>query len=77
MSTLNEPRIHSHIVDCLPDEHPKAFEAVYCDGCRSMLHAWNNECMQTWIETGRGNFCIPCFSATPDVEALDDDFGLP
>jgi len=54
-----EPRIHSHIEDCLPDRHRLAYRQVYCDEpfCTQLLHAQNNECMQTWLESGGGNFC--------------------
>jgi hypothetical protein len=50
---------------------------VYCASCKAMLHASNNECMQTWVETGRGNFCVKCFAKISDVDALDDEYGLP
>ena len=70
------PKLHSHIEDGLPNGHPLAYECVYCTMCGEMLHAGNNECMQTWVETGRGNFCIPCFAQIPDVSALDDEYGL-
>ncbi len=52
-----EPKIHSHVEDGLPDNDPLAYKTVYCDGaqCGEMLHAANNECMQTWFETGKGN----------------------
>lgn len=78
MNEPTEPRIHSHITDCLPDDHPLAYRTVYCGACKIvMLHAGNNECMRTWVETGVGNFCVTCFAALPDVDALDDQFGLP
>lgn len=72
-----EPMIHSHITDCLPDTHPLAGEFVYCDNCRKkgkfeMLHASNNECMQTWFETEFGNFCINCFKLNEVLEDLDE-----
>lgn len=60
-----EPLIHSHITDCLPEDHPMAYEFVYCDKCGDTLHACNNECMQTWTEMQRGNFCTKCFVLTP------------
>ena len=80
--TAVEPRIHSHIEDSLPEDHPLAFEAVSCDGnivthpphgdfseptkrrCNELLHAANNECMRTWVETGIGNFCWSCAGRT-------------
>jgi len=61
---MEEPRIHSHITDALPDDHALAYEMVDCEKCGVMVHASNNECMQTWIETGRGAFCMRCFAAT-------------
>jgi hypothetical protein len=72
-----DPRLHSHVEDALPENHPSATTTVYCRGCGVMLHASNNECMQTWIESGKGNFCIKCFAALDDVEGLDDEYGLP
>jgi hypothetical protein len=72
---MDEPRIHSHITDALPENHPLAYKDVRCQGCSDFLHAANNECMQTWIETGRGNLCLGCFAhEAPDT--LDDDWGL-
>lgn len=73
--TLVEPVIHSHITDCLPDEHKQAYESVYCCACKEMVHAFNNECMQTWVETGQGNYCGNCFRKI-DIEVLEDCFGL-
>jgi hypothetical protein len=63
-----EPRIWSHITDQLPDAHPLAFAAVYCRSCGALVHASNNECMTTWVETGKGGFCIEHF-----VEALMEE----
>lgn len=63
-----EPLIHSHITDVLPDNHPLANKQVHCERCRALVHAFNNECMQTWLETGQGNYCILCFL---DVKRLD------
>jgi hypothetical protein len=65
----NEPKIHSHIDDVLPDEHPLAFTCVDCVVCGVMVHASNNECMQTWIETGKGAYCLKHFAERKD------DFG--
>jgi hypothetical protein len=84
-----EPRIHSHVTDRLPDRHPLARCRVHCDRCESLLHLQSNSCMRTWIETGRGNFCLRCFvhaagGATPDsrselagIDCLTPAFGLP
>lgn len=74
---IGEPRIHSHIVDCLPDDHNYAFVSVYCKRCCEMVHAFNNECMQSWVECGRGEYCLSCFiHVAGDVAVLVDDLGL-
>jgi hypothetical protein len=73
--SVQEPKIHSHITDCLPDQHPMANEQVVCRKCGVLVHAFNNECMQTWVETGRGALCIKCF-ATTCGEVLEDGDGL-
>jgi hypothetical protein len=71
-----EPEIHSHIIDYLPVDHPLANEEVFCKSCGEMLHAPNNECMQTWIESGTGNYCLGCF-ATERGSVLTHEDGLP
>ncbi|MCW2900297.1 MAG: hypothetical protein JWO67_2562 [Streptosporangiaceae bacterium] len=64
-----EPRIWSHITDELPEGHPLAQEAVACIVCRKLVHADYNECMATWVETGRGPYCFGCFAeAIKDVQ---------
>lgn len=73
MDKLMEPLIHSHITDELPNGHKLAQETVYCKSCDKMLHHSINECMQTWVETGYGNYCIKCFSVH---SVLDDIFSL-
>lgn len=72
---MEEPRIHSHITDELPDGHPLAHEQVDCKKCGVLVHAFNNECMQTWVETGNGPFCLRCFAVTHGT-VLDDAVGL-
>lgn len=74
---MNEPQIHSHITDGLPHMHPLADEQVTCTRCGVLVHAFNNECMQTWVETGLGNYCLVCFcnlhgrkGVMPDMMAL-------
>lgn len=75
--TLIEPLIHSHITDGLPDDHPKAWETVWCDGCPGeMLHCENNECMQTWVETGKGDYCLKCFAGLEWSTCLNEAYGL-
>ncbi len=73
---MKEPQIHSHITDELPKDHPLAFESVYCSACGGMLHCDNNECMQTWIEAGHGNWCIKCFAKIHGVDMLRYGFRL-
>lgn len=75
--TVKEPVLHSHIEDGLPDDHPLAYKSVGCVVCDKSVHAGNNECMSTWVETGKGAFCIKCFAGIQDVEALEDEHGLP
>lgn len=66
-----EPVIHSHITDSLPEDHHLASTCVSCDSCLDMLHASNNECMQTWVEFYKwGNFCIRCFGNHVDADTL-------
>lgn len=55
-----EPKIHSHIEDSLPATHPLAFVQVHCDECDELVHAGNNECMQTWFEFVDANVCASC-----------------
>jgi hypothetical protein len=56
----DEPVIHSHHTDVLPDSDARAFATVYCDRCGHMVHASNNECMTTWIEWGPHVLCGGC-----------------
>ncbi len=62
-----EPLIHSHIEDCLPEGHRLAWASVFCAVCGEMVHCENNECMQIWVETGVGDYCLPCFAAESAV----------
>ena len=82
-----EPRMHSHVTDGLPAEHPLAHARVYCDRCQTLLHMQTNSCMRTWIESGRGNHCVRCFLVVggglahnemrlPGVDCLSRDFAL-
>ena len=71
-----DPVLHSHIEDGLPEDHALAWRCVNCVTCDKMVHAGNNECMSTWVETGKGEFCIRCFAGIQDVEALEDEYGL-
>jgi hypothetical protein len=57
-----EPLIHSFVSDELPEDHPKAHERLICERCSRTIHASNNECMDAWVETGLGDFCLGCFA---------------
>lgn len=59
---VTEPIVHSHVEDCLPDQHPLAFTHVYCFQCGGLVHAGNNECMSAWAETESGPICLHCLS---------------
>ena len=61
---MKEPLIHSHLKDSLSRKHVLCHEDIFCDICNVMIHAHNNECMQTWLETVNGNFCTKCFPIT-------------
>jgi hypothetical protein len=77
---MSEPRrdpiMHTHVSDKLDDTHPLAFHSIECRRCHETLHAFNNECMQTWVETGKGNYCIFCFVAQTGA-SVDEEYGLP
>ena len=33
-----------------------------CVSCANMVHCFNNECMNDWVQTfDKGNYCIDCF----------------
>lgn len=73
--TLRDPILHTHIEDGLPETHPLASVQVHCTDCGYLVHAGNNECMTTWVETGRGPFCIACFAGLTDG-SVEDEYGL-
>ena len=74
---MKEPVIHSHITDELPEDHPLAYKQLYCDKCPdTLVHAFNNECMQTWVETRSGNYCLKCFSEIGGT-VLSEHLSLP
>jgi formylmethanofuran dehydrogenase subunit E len=58
---VNEPLIHSHITDELPEEHYLSNQNVECSQCGVLVHFCTNECMQTWIEMDGENLCTVCF----------------
>ena len=72
---MREPLIHSHITDKLPEGHPLKWETVACKSCFRTL-CCVDECMQTWVEAGTGNYCTGCF-AKHDLGYLEDKDGLP
>lgn len=62
-----EPRVHSHLDDCLPASHHLAWTGVDCAKCGTLVHACNNECMQTWFEFEDVNVCAQCVGTLPKV----------
>jgi len=74
MIIFKEPKIHSDVEDGLPDDHPLAFTHISCSNptCDVLVHSANNECMDTWIETGKGNFCLRCFLDIEQRGSLND-----
>lgn len=67
MSVRDEPQIHSFESDRLPETHPWACRSVGCGHCQVMVHAFNNECLQPWVEkvSNDGQYrwalCMECF----------------
>ena len=64
MNEVTDPIYHG-AADVLPDEHPQAWESLYCIKCSHMVHAFNNECMTGWFETTYGPICFECFTELP------------
>lgn len=64
---MTEPLIHSHIDDGLPDGHRWQWEQVHCKSCGDLVHAGNNECMETWFEFGDAAACAECVGTLPSV----------
>ena len=71
-TALREPLLHSHVADGLPEAHPLAQTRVRCARCNDLLHLQSNSCMRTWIESGRGNFCLRCFVLTAGGLSVDE-----
>jgi hypothetical protein len=57
---MSEPVVHNFNADCLPEEHPWAHKTVLCGHCGQMVHAFNNECMQPWVEWNGKVLCADC-----------------
>lgn len=75
MRVNDEPQIHSHYEDYLPESHPLAYKTVYCGNprCHKMLHCGNNECMSTWVEWFDRYFCLSCFfDSQKDLSVIED-----
>ena len=82
LKNVQEPILHSHITDGLEDDHPKAYQTLYCVECHDTIHAGNKECMKTWVETGKGDYCLDCFvgrirDSGVGLGYLDSEWGLP
>lgn len=73
MAEYKEPLLHTAATDCLPHFHPLANQRVDCKICKNTLHAFNNECMQMWVETAIGNYCLKCFSAEVEADEIGTD----
>ena len=71
-----EPIVHSHITDVLEETHPLSNKTIECDKCKVMVHASNNECMQTWFETEHGNYCTSCFKFDTVMEELEEALSI-
>ncbi len=50
MNKIKEPIIHSHVTGSLSEDHPLAYEKVFCMNCDKMVHDSINECMAMWVE---------------------------
>lgn len=68
-SDLGEPKIHSHLTDCLPEHREDCNEHKNCDICGKVVHAFNNECMKAWIEWGELEVCLDHLF---EVETMED-----
>jgi len=77
---MGEPKIH-YVKDQLDATHPLAYKSLECTVCREAIHAFNNECMQPWVESGKGNYCLLCFTSSlmRSLEQGEDEtkWGIP
>ncbi len=65
-----EAQIHTDQIGGLEDEHPMANIEVRCIHCDQQVHAFNNECMTEWFETGIGAICFECFVIHHKIDEL-------
>lgn len=49
--------------DCLPDDDPRCNDSLKCYACQGLVHAFNNETMQPWLDTPKGPVCLDCLVA--------------
>lgn len=66
-----EPQFHTFHTDCLPEEHRWAHVTVNCGRCGRMVHAFNNETMQDWVEWGDLAMCWVDFSTAFILEGIE------
>lgn len=72
-----DPVVHSHISKSLPSGHRLAHQNVICAKCHKAVHSSQNECVSTWVETGRGDYCLWCFVMhLTDLNVIDHTWGL-
>ena len=73
-SQPNDPddiAMHTHITDGLPDGHSLRDQHVSCGKCGELVHAADNECMQTWFEFRGSILCSACLKGIPGLYAID------
>jgi formylmethanofuran dehydrogenase subunit E len=63
--------MHTHISDGLPAKHPLCNRHVACDRCDELVHAENNECVQTWFEFRGHVLCASCLKQIPCLYAIE------
>jgi hypothetical protein len=86
-TALTDPWLHTRVTDHLPADHQLATRRISCERCETILHLQNNRCVRTWVESGRGNYCLYCFvvavgelaptsTRLPGAERLPSRFAL-
>ena len=69
---LIEPIIVSEITDGLPKGDPRNIYGNFsCRICNKLVHSCN-EVMDTWVETGKGIYCLQCFAKESEFESTWD-----